>query len=113
MMKHSRNSLFSKQHLFQNEKKEHPQTSCEGCICGIFRRLNEECTEGCTINSQFFYILPKGESRPVGDTPILFRFLRFETESCCAFFEIMIEQNTVTLQVAVDCHEISGIVPIQ
>jgi hypothetical protein len=112
-MKHSKNSLFSKHHRSHNENKEHHQTSCDGCICGIFRRLNEECNEGCTTNNQFFYILPKGESRLIGDTPFLFRFLRFEAESCCVFFETMTEQNTVTLQVAVDCHEISGIVPIQ
>ncbi|MBN3554621.1 hypothetical protein JYA63_10115 [Fictibacillus nanhaiensis] len=53
-----------------------------------------------------FYILPKGTNRPVGDTtPIAFRFLRFDPVSCCTFFETTIEQNTVTLQVAVDCHE--------
>lgn len=113
MMKQSKNSLFSQQHPAHHEKKN-DENNCDGCICELFRRLNEECTDVCTANNQFFYILPKGVNRPIGDTtPIAFRFLRFDPKSCCTFFEITIEQNTITLQVAIDCHEISGIVPIQ
>ncbi|WP_156499125.1 hypothetical protein [Fictibacillus phosphorivorans] len=113
MMKQSKNSLFSQHHPSHYHDNKNDENNCDGCICELFRRLNEECTDGCTVNNQFFYILPKGENQPVGETPIPFRFLRFDSESCCAFFEIRIEQNTVTLQVAVDCHEISGIVPLQ
>ncbi|MFC0238246.1 hypothetical protein [Fictibacillus phosphorivorans] len=112
MMKQSKNSLFSQHHPSHLEKKI-DFNNCDSCICEIFRRINEECTDGCTANNQFFHILPKGQNQPVGETPIPFRFLRFDPESCCTFFEIRIEQNTVTLQVAVDCHEISGIVPLQ
>ncbi|MFD2993646.1 hypothetical protein ACFS5O_18525 [Fictibacillus nanhaiensis] len=44
-MKHSKNSLFLKHHPSHSEKKN-DSSNCEGCICEIFRRLNEECTDG-------------------------------------------------------------------
>ncbi|MFC7394386.1 hypothetical protein [Scopulibacillus cellulosilyticus] len=116
----NKHSLFDNDCGCTKREKDHCNTKCEGCVCGLLSRLENKDDHH---PRQKLLILNKGTSQPVsvdGMDPTIFTLKRFNRETCCAEFSFdnqLMDSATgstpVTGTLIEDCRSIAGIFRIE